>query len=487
MVLACSAALVAAGVSQGVLIGSRQFYSTDSATFDQLAAHLFLGGHNPYATPLRGASTLLHPTANYWTYLANGGHVNQVSYPAGSFLFLVPFIIVGVRHLTTDWVDLFAWLWTGFLLYFMVPRFMRWIAPLLVLSSVFLVPFSNGGTDALFVPFLVVACWRWDRYGEGIQAGAASWIGPVALGIACSIKQGPWFCVPFLVLGVALEAKAAGRSPIATASRYAFVVALVFLAINAPFIVWNARAWWHGTTLPFAQPLVASGFGVVTLAVHGLTGGAVLSKLTLGGLFLLVSLLLAYAFWYNEWRRAWLFFLPIVLMLPSRSLTNYLLDFFPAGLVSVITLRAVPRRVHRKLSGAFCSLLVAIPLIVAVTLVTEGLTSAPLEVESISATAINDVHSGNQYFRTIHVTVRNNSDDSLSPHFLVDQGKTGLAGFWSARVVRGSLPVLAHASTTLILTPPSSIETPLPGDYWVLEIYTANPTALSTSSPQRWK
>ena len=40
---------------------------------------------------------------------------------------------------------------------------LRWVAPLLLAAGVFTGAFANGGTDALFVPFLILAVWRWDR------------------------------------------------------------------------------------------------------------------------------------------------------------------------------------------------------------------------------------------------------------------------------------------------------------------------------------
>ena len=87
------------------------------------------------------------------------------------------------------------------------------------MAPAFVGAFSDGGTDALFLPFLVVAVWRWDRFGTGKGAGIAPWIGPVALGVACAVKQTPWFCLPLLLLGLGLEARRRGdrawRVPVA--------------------------------------------------------------------------------------------------------------------------------------------------------------------------------------------------------------------------------------------------------------------------------
>src|SRR6202035_1466479 len=187
----------------------RQYYSTDSAAFNQVAARVLLHGHNPYTTTMASAARLLQVPAHNWTYTVNGGHVTSLSYPAGSFLFVL------------------------------IPASVRWLAALLILTPIFVQMFSAGGTDAAFVPFLILAVWRWDRFHLGRSAGVARWIGPIALGFACSIKQTPWFCLPFLVVGLFIEARNTGRRPVQLVTRYLAIVVAVFAVVNFPFIVWQ--------------------------------------------------------------------------------------------------------------------------------------------------------------------------------------------------------------------------------------------------------
>src|ERR1035441_3482101 len=175
-------------------------------------------------------------------------------------------------------------------------------------------------------------------------AGMTRWLGPIALGVACSIKQTPWFCVPFLVLGVVLEARRIGRPPLRLASAYLGVVVLVFAAVNLPFIIWQPSAWVNGNLIPFRQPLVADGQGLVTLALHGITGGVYLSTLTIASALVYAALLLAMVIWFPAMRRIWLFVLPLVFFVAARSLTSYLVDFFPAAVVAAITVTAVGAR-----------------------------------------------------------------------------------------------------------------------------------------------
>ena len=289
-----------------------------------------------------------------------------MSYPAGSFLLIAPAILLGFHHQIVDWVDLLAWLVAGVLLFALVPAALRWMAALLLLTPLFVGIFSSGGTDATFLPFLMVAVWRWDRYGGGRALGVASWIGPVALGCACAIKQGPWFCLPFLIVGVALEAQRAGRSPIGCAARYGGTVVAVFALVNLPFIVWNPSTWFHGTLTPFVEPLVADGQGLVSLATHGFARGVDLTDLTVCGALVYLTILMVFATTYPFLKRVWLVAVPLAMFFSPRSLSSYLVDFLPVALlaaVSVVGVERAPRPVFEKRQGrrnllplALCSL-----------------------------------------------------------------------------------------------------------------------------------
>ncbi len=220
-----AASLLAVGLPQAVAIHVRRYYTTDSAAFNQLATRALLHGKDPYQTSMDAAANLLNPASHYWTYLADGGHITQVSYPAGSFLLEAPAMALGFHHELADWTDLVAWLATGVLLFVLLPAGLRWLAALVLMAPAFVGAFSGGGTDALFLPFLVVAVWRWDRFGAGRGAGMARWIGPLALGVACSVKQTPWFCLPSPGDRAGPRGEATGRvrrggCPLATCSRW---------------------------------------------------------------------------------------------------------------------------------------------------------------------------------------------------------------------------------------------------------------------------
>jgi len=500
--VAFGGALAAVAVPQAVSTHVRQYFTTDSAAFNQVAAEVLSHGRNPFSASMVPAARLLHPASSFWTYTVDGGHVTQVSYPAGSFLLQVPFMVLGFHHEVTDWLDLGAWLLTGVLLFVMVPVALRWVSALIVLTPLFVGMFANGGTDALFFPFLLVAVWRWDRFGTGKSAGLASWIGPVGLGLACSVKQTPWFCIPFLVIGVGMEAHARGHNPWPPPTRYLSIVVAVFAAVNLPFIIWQPGAWMDGTLLPFVRPLVADGQGAVTLALHGLTGGVVLPLLSVAGALAFAALLVAFVAWYPRMRRVWLFLVPVVLFLPGRSLSSYLIDFFPAAIVAALTvarsetvdlqvdLRPQPPRRRWRAPGPARWRRWSAPVTVAVlvgaslAVTTVAFNSAPLQL-SVEGFRTSDF---TQRLDAVTVRVHNLSDRRVTPHFMVTiDGGGHPAGFWRSATGGGPVALGPGDSSTVTIRPRAWTWSPARGRYWLVVAYTTSPDALSTSPPQFWR
>ncbi len=496
---------------QVFMIHTRSFYTTDAAAFDHLSARMLLNGKNPYSSSLAPAAKLLPESSRYWTYTVTGGHVVHASYPAGSFLLTLPAMALGLGHMTVDWVDLACWLASAMLLFFLVPRQMSWVVGLFAISPLFSGTFSSGGTDAMFLPFLMLAVWRWDRFASPSTRQSGwdrwlRWVGPVAMGLACSIKQTPWFFVPFIVVGIYLECRTAGRSALKPATAYAFAVALVFLAVNAPFIVWQPSDWLHGTLLPFTGGLIADGQGLVTIATHGLSGGANLGLLSDCALLSFLALLIAFATWYPAMKRVWPILVPAVFLLSPRSLSSYLIDLIPVAIVGAISvggpvlpvrgdaqtidLEATARRLQtapmepvRKrglgtsagkwaLVGIFCA-------IGGVSFL--AFTDHPLGIRVLSTST----QANGSQIATVAIRIHNSSDASLRPHFLVNPG-SGNNAFWS---VEGTSSPLLKPGTTQVLTlvAPDATTAPQHGAKWLVEAYTTNPNELSTSPLQTWQ
>ncbi len=343
------------------------------------------------------------------------------------------------------------------------------------------------------MPFLVLAVWRWDRFPSRAVPWLPAWVGPVSLGVACSVKQTPWFCVPFLVVGVALEARRAGGRPVATGLRYAALVAGSFLASTWRSSSGPRRPGSRGTFLPLVQPLVADGQGVVTLALHGLTGGVVLPWLAAAAGLVLSPCCPPSPGWRPRLKRAWLFLVPLALFLPDRSLANYLLDLVPAALVAALSVRAVgpgPGAGGPAAGDApGCrGLAVGVPAVVTVVLLVVAFSSAPL------ADHRRPRHGRRGGHRRRRAALRRRStspsataaDRPLLPRFMVSSGGGHPGGFWRSTAVRGESPVPPGATTRYVLRPPRFTRAPDHGARWLVEAYTTSPDALSTSPLQYW-
>ena len=485
--LALAAGLVAVATPHLVGIHNRRYYATDSAALDQVAARALTHGHDPYTASLSSASLLLRTPAGFWTYTVTGGHVVNMSYPAGSFLVYAAAYALGLHHAVVDWVDLLAWVASAVLLFLLLPRSLRWLAALVGMTGFFMGLFTGGGTDAVVVPFAMVAVWRWDRYGLGREAGLARWIGPVALGLACSVKQTPWFCVPFLAAGLCLEARRSGRRPLPLVARYLAVVLAVFAAVNLPFVVWDAPAWWHGVLTPLAQPLVADGQGVVSLALHGITGGADSGSSGWPA---------AWRCWPSCWPSwpgttsssgFWVLVLPVAFFFSPRSFSSYLVNLFPVAVVALVTTAPAARgaargatepgqarlgTVRRGTVRLGAAALAAATAAVAAW----AFVGAPLGITYRSS----DVGSSQQRLRSLTVTVANQTGTTVTPRFMVDLGAPHPSGFWTAAHQR-QVVLGPHRTATVTLFPPTPAYLPPRASDYVVQAYTAGPDWLSTS------
>ncbi len=308
-------------------------YGTDAVAFNEYSADLLLAGQNPYGVDLSPAFDAYGVPATLSTLTLDGGQVTQLSYPAGAFLPVAAAKLLGLGAQAANVVDLASWLAALVLLFVLLPRPVRWVAVVLLADNLVGGFVTGGVTDPLYLVPLMLALWRWDRFGTG--AGLSSWLGPVALGLACSVKQLPWFFAPFLLLVVSLEAHRRGERWWPVAARYAGAAAGVFLLVNGPFMVWDPVAWAGGAFLPLVQPLVPDGQGLVALIVQLGIGGGSLVAVSVAGYAGYAALLLMVAGDYDRWRRGWPLLVVAAFLLPSRSLSSYLLMALPAVMVAL--------------------------------------------------------------------------------------------------------------------------------------------------------
>ena len=292
--------------------------------------------------------------------------------------------------------DLAFWVGAFLLLWRLLPRQVAWTAGL-TLGLVTYADFVVGGvTDALFLPFVFLALWRWDRYADLDASVLARWLPPVALGLAVSVKQTTWFLVPFLLIALAHEARLHGtRAALMKPLRYLTTVFAVFAVINLPFAVWSPSAWLHGITLPLTSP--SSQAGRESSTCPSSNGSANLDDYRMAGALAVITALAAFALYYARLKRAWVPLVALIFFWPTRSFASYLIDLLPAAILAATTVRFAPAIASRSLSRQRVLLIVLLPvpavaflaaLVVAVT------ARQPLELE------ILELHSTGQLRRS---------------------------------------------------------------------------------------
>ncbi|HTK09770.1 MAG TPA: glycosyltransferase 87 family protein [Ktedonobacteraceae bacterium] len=257
-------------------------FGNDGTSLDTNAAILLLQGRNPYTdsnmldlarrfpiqpdwtTPLRKgefANRLNYPTLTELqsvldTDMKAGSapeFESKVSYPALSFLTLVPFTLVkGYNTLPF------------FILSYLALIFVAWkvirpeLRPWLILLSLANIPMWSstvGGNLDVFYTLLIVLVWL---------CRGKRWQSAALLGLAIASKQIAWFFTPYYLIMV-------WRTYGFKEAVYRGIIAGgVALAVNLPFIIWNAHAWFSGVMAPMADPMFPLGVGVIALSTSHL-------------------------------------------------------------------------------------------------------------------------------------------------------------------------------------------------------------------------
>jgi hypothetical protein len=254
-------------------------YHNDAIAINECAARLVLRGRDPYAavdvfdcyaelgiggdrtTPLRRgafADVAVYPTDDQldaiWALRARGGEnvefVSRPSYPALSFLLLVPFAALGWD---SNRLYVLCLIVAMALVVLKTPAGLRPFMLTAVLGAASLAAFTvNGSADLLYVLPLVAAwLWRERRWSA------------LAYGVAAATKQLAWFFAPFYL--IAVVAAHGWRE----GARRAAIAAAVFAATNLPFVLWHPGDWLEGVITPIAAPMFARGAGLVFLGTNG--------------------------------------------------------------------------------------------------------------------------------------------------------------------------------------------------------------------------
>src|SRR5579859_2095640 len=257
-------------------------YRNDGTSLDMNAAILLTEGHDPYVdsnilavvqrfsilpiwtTPLRAgqfADSATYPTPDQLSKvlahdLKTGSapeFESKVSYPALAFLSLVPFVWLKTNNALPLYLICYALI--AFIGWKKVRREMRpWLIVLSLANVSMLTSVLNGILDIQYILFILLA---WLLCEE-------RWWSILFLGLACATKQLAWYFLPFYA--ILIWRHSGLRETLARLS----VAGAIALAINLPFILWNAHAWLAGVLAPVADPMYPSGVGVVALGLSPL-------------------------------------------------------------------------------------------------------------------------------------------------------------------------------------------------------------------------
>jgi len=254
-------------------------FSNDGTSLDTNAAILLIEGRNPYTdsnmldlarrfpiqpnwtTPLRVgqfANRLDYPTmVEFQTVLdtdLKAGSApefeSKVSYPALSFLTLLPFALFKKYNVLPFYMLSYAAL--VFVAWKVAhPALRPWVL-LLTMANIPMWSSTVGGNLDIFYTLLIALVWLLRDH---------RWRSAIFLGLALASKQIAWFFIPFYLIMVY-------RHYGIKETVYRLTIAgSIGLAINLPFILWNPHAWLAGVLAPVVDPMFPMGVGIVNLSV----------------------------------------------------------------------------------------------------------------------------------------------------------------------------------------------------------------------------
>ncbi|MBI4320744.1 MAG: hypothetical protein HY675_19815 [Chloroflexi bacterium] len=232
---------------------SIQPYLVDTLATPQCAAELLLDGRHPYADfDMQRCLARFNMPESFATRLADGSVETKMPYPAGSFLFIAPFISLGVTD--TRFVYAALMILMVLLIHHRADPAVKNSVVLALVSNVVVIRFTSGGLpEPLWaLPLLVAWMWR-DK----------SLLSSSALGAALATKQLAWFFVPFYLVMAGKE------HGLREAARRASIAALIFVALNVPFAVSAPQLWADSLLSPLLDPMLPMGSGLIALGVSG--------------------------------------------------------------------------------------------------------------------------------------------------------------------------------------------------------------------------
>ncbi len=330
-------------------VGGMSPYGTDAMAFNQYAAQIAEHGGNPYVHSMRPAFGLFRTPTLFYTYSFAGKPVTALSYPSMSFLVYVPFLLLGWSQNLAPLINVFAWALAVLMMAVLAPRHLRPVALLLGGFGLYSVFAIGGVTDVVFIPPLLIAAYKWDKFGT------ARWtyIQPVMFGLAMGIKQNPWPALPFLLVALCLDEQRRTNlnAGLKRAGKYLAVTVAVLLIPNIPYFIAAPKAWINGTLTPLFANMVPTGQGSISLSLYLHMGGGSVFAFTAASVLMLALLMVLFIGTYPL-LRAGAFVLPaIAFFFADRSNVNYFISLIPVGFIAAATVDQPPFRRFQRANG----------------------------------------------------------------------------------------------------------------------------------------
>ena len=243
------------------------------------------------------------------------------SYPAGAFLTALPAVWAGAPSIAITQIALFL-----ALLVLIVARAPARLEALVV--ALLLLATADGarqvtGADFEIWPLaFLIGAWLLADHRR---------LSPIALGIACAIKQTAWIAAPFYLLWIWRER---GRDE---AIRRGAIALATFVAINLPWIVASPGAWLRSMLLPVSLPLLPDGSGLIGLS---LTGALPLFPSWVYSAFELAALVGALVwYWRSERRYRYVgLVLPLLPLLAAWRSSERYFELLPVAALAMLVL-----------------------------------------------------------------------------------------------------------------------------------------------------
>jgi len=434
-------------VSPAIVNPAYEKYQSDSLAFSAYSAQLVLEGKDPYVESMTPALSRFNVSPTVYTPTIEGGTIQTEPYPALSFLVYVPFVAARVPSMI--WVNIGIQIASMLLILFLVPAFTRIYFGLFFLLVPEYLSFAVGSvTDVLWLPLMIGVAATWERRPT---------LCAVLLGLACAMKQEPWFIVPFAL--VHWWKMSERDAAVTTTLRRVGALGAAFLVPNLPFILWHPAAWLAGVLSPLISHAVPLGSGLIQLQTSGLITLPLIvyTALSIAALAICV---VCYARWTDALR--WLPFIApaIVLFFSPRSLQNYFI-YWPLvlGVYAAVSTMKVEylRAVDNKPATRRTAMLAVAGIATLFGLV--GATAAAGERIALTVRHVSvDANTG--FVNGITVEVANATPSAQTLHFAISSPLNSLV-FWEPK----RFDVAAHSTATVHLKAPDlSEEVPTSND-----------------------